>query len=108
MKPNITEKHIKLGYQTPDKYFENSKKEMLDFVLNEKDESNITKPLWKKFSGVAAILLIAVITRVLINHYHTSSVKDLINYDTLFIESILVEDENFDIWFEENFILSDY
>ena len=92
-----------LGYHTPEGYFEYSKKEMLRFLEH---QGPVQKPMesnWKK--SILAIAAFAVIAVGIFSVNFYSAQKE--SFEQLTIESLEVSDEDFDQWFDENFILND-
>jgi len=100
---NKTKQFLKLGYEVPDKYFDLSKQQMLGRVLMPDSHKTIVRPLWKKFIEIAAVLVLLLATKWSIDAYITSSTYS--DYDVLLVESMLIEEDDFDVWFEENYVL---
>ena len=101
----MKKKHIhndQLGYHTPEGYFEQSKKEMLSILKSEKPEvkTNTTLSQFVLGIGLVAILIFGVFTFTG-NSYESDS------FEQLTIESLEVNEEEFDDWFDENFVLND-
>lgn len=91
-----------LGYHIPEGYFKQSKKEMLSFLENQKTKAKTQRPL-KQFvfgAGIAAIFTFGVFT-------FTNKTNQTESFEQLTIESLEVSDEEFDLWFDENFIFND-
>ena len=92
-----------LGYEVPKGYFEHSKKEMLVFLEHSSNESTNKELNWKKnILAIAAFAAIAV-GILSTNTFNTQSDT----FEQLTIESLEVSEEDFDQWFDENFILND-
>lgn len=92
-----------LGYQTPEGYFEHSKKEMLAFLEHQDTEQKPAESNWKK--SILAIAAVAVIAVGIFSVNFYSAQNE--SFEQLTIESLEVSDEDFDLWFDENFILND-
>lgn len=91
-----------LGYHTPEGYFEESKKEMLRFLENQKPEVKTNTAL-RQFvvgAGIIATVVFGVFT-------FTNKTYQTESFEQLTIESLEVSDEEFDLWFDENFVLND-
>ena len=107
MMKNKTAQFLKLGYQVPDHYMRDSKEKMLKHILMPAQEHPGVRPLWKKLTEVAAILVLLLATQWSIENFQLFSVsKSSDDYDALLIESISINDEDFDLWFEENYVLN--
>lgn len=92
----------KLGYHTPEGYFEQSKKEMLVYLETQKTIRKSNAPI-KRFVmglGLIAIVVIGVFTN---NRSQFSNDS----FEQLTIESLEVSEEEFDQWFDQNFVLND-
>ncbi|MDA0779732.1 MAG: hypothetical protein O2810_05880 [Bacteroidetes bacterium] len=94
--------HEQLGYQIPEGYFEHSKKEMLAFLEHPVKKEKPAEYGWKK--NVLAIAAVAVIAVGIfsLNSYSTQDES----FEQLTIESLEVSEEDFDQWFDENFVLN--
>ena len=104
---NKTEQFLKLGYQLPNHYFEQSKQKMLQQVLMPAEpKTGIVYPLWKQWVSAAAIIVLLLTTKWSIDNYQPYSAAEFSGYDLLLVESISVEEEDFDLWFEENYVLN--
>lgn len=91
-----------LGYHTPEGYFDQSKKEMLRFLETQKPVRKSNAPI-KRFVtglGMIAIVIIGVFT-----YNNTQYSND--SFENLTIESLEVSEEEFEQWFDENFVLND-
>ena len=96
--------HKKIGYTTPEGYFEASKKEMLSF-LDAKKTSRGT--LNKKSSYALFSYSILSIFLVGLFFMQQNTRQEIKTFEQLTIESLDVNEEEFDAWFDENFILND-
>ena len=95
--------HKQMGYQIPEGYLEHSKKEMLDFLEHPAKELKSAESSWKKnilaFATVAAVAL-GIFS---INSFDSQDEA----FEQLTIESLEVSEEDFDQWFDENFVFND-
>lgn len=96
--------HDKLGYTIPEGYFEASKKEMLSFLGANKSSKNTIN---KKSSY--ALLSYSIIGIFLVGLFFVkqNTWQEIKAFEQLTIESLEVNEEEFDSWFDENFILND-
>lgn len=108
MMKNKTQQYLKLGYQIPNHYFEHSKQRMLNHILMPTHEKRVVRPLWKKIAEVAAILVLLLATHWSIDHYQPFTSSEFSSYEDLLIESVSVEEEDFERWFEENYVLNSF
>jgi hypothetical protein len=92
-----------MGYTTPKGYFEDSKKEMLAFLEHLKEEQKPSAFRWT--SNVFAFTVFAALF-IGIFYSNTSNIQD-VSFEQLTIESLELSDEDFDNWFDENFVLND-
>ena len=103
----MNQKHLhkeQLGYEVPEGYFESSKKDMLNFKLEEVSKTS-------GFFGTKAILTTTVLG-ILAFAFLLVQKQQLTNYEIntfeeLTIESLEVSDEAFDDWFDEKFVFSE-
>lgn len=95
--------HEQMGYQIPKGYLEHSKKEMLAYLEHSVNEQKPTESSWKKnilaFATVAAVAL-GILS---INSFDSQDEA----FEQLTIESLEVSEEDFDQWFDENFVFND-
>jgi|ETNmetMinimDraft_22_1059887.scaffolds.fasta_scaffold31126_2 hypothetical protein len=106
MSVNKTKQFQKLGYDVPNGYFDFSKQRMLNHVLIPPKQKTIVMPLWKKFIEAAALIVLLLATKWSVNMYMTTASFVFSDYDVLLVESMLIEEEDFDAWFEENYVLN--
>lgn len=100
----IKDKHQALGFRVPPGYFESSKKEMMDRILVSAPTKVRHLTLSKTWAVAAALALL--FTGAFMNQWLTSTSSQPVNtHEMLMIESITVEDEAFEDWFEENYVL---
>ena len=92
-----------LGYNIPQNYFEDSKERMMQqAMLNNKNPLRGERFLW--FGAAASI---AILIGLFEMEQSTTSKFDL-EFESIIIESVAVEEAAFDDWFEEEYILSEY
>lgn len=91
-----------LGYHIPEGYFDQSKKDMLSFLGNQNPEvkTNISLKQFILGAGIIATVVFGVFT-------FTNETYQTESFEQLTIESLEVSDEEFDLWFDENFVLND-
>ena len=106
MKKVSNDIHEKHGYKVPENYFEQSKKEMLFQVYKEEKQDtkyiSLFQKTWKPLAIAASFALIITIA---IHDSSKTNMTSNIDYEALFIESINVEEENFDDWYLEKYVL---
>ena len=94
--------HGQLGYQIPKGYLEQSKKEILAFLEPPLKEQNHVGSSWnKKLALIAAAAVLTV--GVFSIRFHNAQVE---LFEQLTIQSLEVSEEDFDQWFDENFVLN--
>jgi len=101
----MTKKHnTQLGFKVPEGYFETSAREHLAFLDNQRTEksSGFFKRNTLVFIGCLSGLLVFV---WFYNQYNTS--VDAQSFENLTIESLDINEGEFDEWFDENFVLSE-
>lgn len=91
-----------LGYFTPEDYFEHSKKEMLASLQTQKLDRK-TNALFKQF--VVGVVMVPSVVFGVFMFFNQSYHNDL--FEQLTIESLEVSEEEFDQWFDDNFVLND-
>ena len=98
-----TNSHQKLGFNVPENYFSTSKVQILDTIQN--DKSNQSRILKIKPWGLklAAVFVIALATAWFLRQ-NNGKLKD---YDTLLLDSLVIEDDDFADWYEEYYVLND-
>jgi hypothetical protein len=94
--------HEQMGYQIPEGYLEQSKKEMLAFLEPPLKEQKPLGASWKKKLGFLVAAAIITVGVFFIRSYNTQ----IELFDQLTIESLEVSEEDFDQWFDENFVLN--
>ena len=102
-----SQRYLKLGYKTPNRYLEDSKQEMLNHVLAPPQEEKVVRPLWRKLGGIAAIAILLLAAKWSLDSFQPFLPNsEFVEYDALLIESISVDEEDFDLWFEEHYVLN--
>ena len=98
-----TNYHQKLGFKVPENYFSTSKVQILDTIQN--DKSNQSRILKIKPWGLklAAVFIITLATAWFLRQ-NNDKLKD---YDTLLLDSLVIEDDDFADWYEEYYVLND-
>ena len=103
----MNQKHFhkeQLGYEVPQGYFESSKKDMLNFKFEKVSKMS-------SFFSTEAILttiVLGVITfAFLLIQKQQLSNYEINTFEELTIESLEVNDEVFDDWFDEKFVYSE-
>lgn len=94
--------HEQMGYQIPKGYLEHSKKEMLTFLESPLKEEKTVNSIWKKKLPVIAAAA-AIVVGVFSLHFYSAQVE---LFEQLTIESLEVSEEEFDQWFDENFVFN--
>ncbi len=95
--------HHKLGFTVPENYFSTSKVQILDAIRSEK---STTTPVFRVKPWVlqlAAVFVFALAT----TWFLRQSNEQLNAFDTLLIDSLVIEDDDFADWYEENYVLND-
>ena len=95
--------HKQMGYQIPEGYLEHSKKEMLDFLEHPAKELKSAESSWKKNILAIAATVVLAVGIFSLNSYSTQDES----FEQLTIESLEISEEDFDQWFDENFVLND-
>ena len=95
--------HEQMGYQIPKGYLEHSKKEMLAFLEHPSKEQKPTESSWKKNILAIAATAVLAVGIFSINSYNMQDES----FEQLTIESLEVSEEDFDQWFDENFVLNE-
>lgn len=100
-----TNTHQKLGFDVPKNYFDNSKAQILAAIQTEKNNKTRVRKLIPKMIPLAAVLVLALATAWFLRvNSSNSSFSEL---DVLFLDSLTVEEEYFEDWYEENYVLND-
>ena len=101
----ITNTHQKLGFDVPKNYFDDSKAHILAAIQAKKNNKTRVRKLIPKMIPFAAVLVLALATAWFLRVNSSSST--LSELDVLFLDSLTVEDEYFEDWYEENYVLND-
>ena len=100
-----TNTHQKLGFELPKNYFDTSKAQILAVIQAEKNNKTRVRKLIPKMIPLAAVLVLALATTWFLRV--NSSNSSLSELDILFLDSLTVEEEYFEDWYEENYVLND-
>jgi len=100
-----TNTHQKLGFNVPKNYFDTSKAQVLAAIQAEKNSKIRVRKLIPKMIPLAAVLVLALATTWFLRV--SSSTSSLSELDVLFLDSLTVEEEFFEDWYEENYVLND-
>ena len=100
-----TNTHQKLGFELPKNYFDTSKAQILAVIQAEKNNKTRVRKLIPKMIPLAAVLIFTLATTWFLRINSSSS--GLSDLDVLFLDSLTVEEEFFDDWYEENYVLND-
>ena len=103
----MNQKHFhkeQLGYVVPQGYFESSKKDMLNFKFEK--VSKMSSLFGSKTILTASILGVITFAFLLVQKQQLSN-YEINTFEELTIESLEVNDEVFDDWFDEKFVYSE-
>ena len=98
-----TNSHKKLGFSVPENYFSTSKAQILDVIRNEKSTAPSVLHFKPWLLQLAAVFVLALAT----TWFLRQSNEELSNFDTLLLDSLVIEDDDFPDWYEENYVLND-
>ena len=98
-----TNSHKKLGFSVPENYFSSSKTQILDVIQNEKSTPTPVLHIKPWVLKLTAVFVLALAT----TWFLRQSNEELSNFDTLLLDSLVIEDDNFADWYEENYVLND-
>ena len=98
-----TNSHQKLGFNVPENYFTTSKAQILDAIQNEKSTPTPVQRIKPWVLQLAAVFVLALAT----TWFLRQSNEELSNFDTLLLDSLVIEDDDFADWYEENYVLND-
>lgn len=98
-----TNSHQKLGFNVPENYFTTSKVQILDAIQNEKSTPTSILNVRPWVAQLAAMFVLALAT----TWFLRQSNDELSNFDTLLLDSLVIEDDDFADWYEENYVLYD-
>ena len=97
-----TNSHQKLGFNVPENYFSTSKTQILDTIQNEKSTPTPVQRIKPWVLQLAAVFVLALAT----TWFLRQSNEELSNFDTLLLDSLVIEDDDFADWYEENYVLN--
>jgi hypothetical protein len=103
----MNQKHFhkeQLGYEVPQGYFESSKKDMMNFKFEK--VSKMSSFFGSKTILTASILGVITFAFLLVQKQQLSN-YEINTFEELTIESLEVNDEVFDDWFDEKFVYSE-
>ncbi len=98
-----TNSHQKLGFNVPENYFTTSKVQILDAIQNEKSTPTPILNVRPWVAQLAAMFVLTLAT----TWFLRQSNDELSNFDTLLLDSLVIEDDDFADWYEENYVLYD-
>ena len=98
-----TNSHQKLGFNVPENYFSTSKTQILGAIQNEKSTPTPVLRINTWMLQLAAVFVLALAT----TWFLPQSNEELSNFDTLLLDSLVIEDDDFADWYEENYVLND-
>ena len=98
-----TNSHQKLGFKVPENYFSTSKVQILDTIQNEKSTPTPVLRIKPLVLQLAAVFVLALAT----TWFLRQSNDELSNFDTLLLDSLVIEDDDYADWYEENYVLND-
>ena len=98
-----TNSHQKLGFNVPENYFSTCKTQILDAIQNEKSTPTPVQRIKPWVLQLAAVFVLALAT----TWFLRQSNEELSNFDTLLLDSLVIEDDDFANWYEENYVLND-
>ena len=95
--------HQKLGFELPENYFRTSKAQMLDAIETQQNSPNPVMRIKPWVLQLAAVFVLALATTWFLRNDN----DELNNFDTLLLDSLVIEDGDFEDWYEENYVLND-
>ena len=98
-----TDSHQKLGFKVPENYFLTSKTQILDAIRNEKRTPTPVLRIKPWVLQLAAVFIVTLST----TWFLSQSNDEINNFDTLLLDSLVIEDDDFEDWYEENYVLND-
>ena len=98
-----TNSHQKLGFKVPENYFLTSKTQILDAIRNEKRTPTPVLRIKPWVLQLAAVFIVTLST----TWFLSQSNDEINNFDTLLLDSLAIEDDDFEDWYEENYVLND-
>ena len=95
--------HQKLGFELPENYFTTSKAKILDAIETQQNSPNPVMRIKPWVLQLAAVFVLALATTWFLRNGN----DELNNFDTLLLDSLVIEDGDFADWYEENYVLND-
>ena len=95
--------HQKLGFTVPENYFSTSKAQILDAIESQQNTPTPVLQIKPWVLQLAAVFVLALAT----TWFLSQSNEELSNFDTLLLDSLVIEDDDFADWYEENYVLND-
>ena len=95
--------HQKLGFTVPENYFSTSKAQILDAIKSQQNTPTPVLQIKPWVLQLAAVFVLALAT----TWFFRQSNDELNNFDTLLLDSLVIEDDDFADWYEENYVLND-
>jgi len=95
--------HQKLGFELPENYFTTSKAQILDAIETQQNSPNPVMRIKPWVLQLAAVFVLALATTWFLRNGN----DELNNFDTLLLDSLVIEDGDFADWYEENYVLND-
>ena len=93
----------KLGFTVPENYFSTSKAQILDAIETQQNTPTPVLQIKPWVLQLAAVFILALATTWFLRNGN----DELNNFDTLLLDSLVIEDESFEDWYEENYVLND-
>ena len=98
-----TNSHQKLGFSVPENYFSTSKAQILDVIRNEKSTAPSVLHFKPWLLQLAAVFVLALATTWFLRQRN----EKFNSFDALLLDSLVIEDDDFPDWYEENYVLND-
>ena len=97
-----TNSHQKLGFSVPENYFSTSKAQILDVIRNEKSTAPSVLHFKPWLLQLAAVFVLALAT----TWFLRQSNEKFNSFDALLLDSLVIEDDDFPVWYDENYVLN--
>tara|TARA_B100000927_G_scaffold259019_1_gene227771 strand:+ start:457 stop:771 length:315 start_codon:yes stop_codon:yes gene_type:complete len=98
-----TNSHRKLGFTVPENYFSTSKTQILDLIRKEKSTAPPVLYFRPWLLQLASVFVLALATTWFLGQ----SNEEFNSFDALLLDSLVIEDDDFPDWYEENYVLND-
>lgn len=98
-----TNSHQNLGFKIPENYFSTSKAKILAEIQNEQSTSTPALRFKPWVLQMAALFVLTLATTWFLRNNNDK----LNSFDTLLLDSLVIEDDDFADWYEENYVLND-